>query len=60
MMRSEKCCGCLPAYGVCRSDFIAQLNMFAKIYSLLLPKILLHLSCMLLMSPLLLCPSSSL
>ena len=25
MMRSEKCCGCLPAYGVSRSDFIAQL-----------------------------------
>ena len=29
-MRSEECCGCLPAYGVCRINFISQFYVYAR------------------------------
>ena len=42
MMRSEKCCGCLPAYGVSRINFMAQFYIYVRKlnYSHLLAKML--------------------
>ena len=42
VMGSEKCCGCLPAYGVCRINFMTQFCVYVRKlnYSHLLAKML--------------------